>query len=425
MEQTQYDKLVENARMQRQQSDLKETFDSFSLEDLNESLKPIDRLVMALDSINKHITVDENIFNEAQRDYTKIAKELVTKLHWPNDAIRIAPQGSSGTQTLIRSPDNSKFDIDAICVVDLSKIDLDDPMNFFDTIGDGLSSWDPEPKKRCWTIAFSGRSYYLEFTPSVPLGMVPITESKNVIYGRSGRYGEKALAVVDTPTKRWKTSNPEGFIDWIAAQSLRQIVNWQIRDTLNVRHVSESVGAVPDQSVPLNDTLRIAIRLFKRHRDMSVRRNYIDSDVKPISIIIVTLLTQCYEGLADRGVTFNNPIELLIELAELMPHMYETRNGEYWIANPTVEGENFAEKWNSNPLLKKEFEKWTALILFDLRSILQIRNEGSLHTKLKEVFGCTGADKLPPSNGNGENSSGLAANPIKKTRNVPPTRGLA
>ena len=203
------------------------------------------------------------------------------------------------------------------------------------------------------------------------------------------------LLPVDTPTKGWKTSNPKGITSWVDDQAKRTLIRIQMVEDF-AKSMSESVSSVPDQEVPLSDTLRVAIRLFKRHRDMAIQRNNIEKEFKPISVIIVTLLTQCFEGLADLGKMYSHPMELLIDLTELMPGMIEKRNGEYWVANPTVEGENFAEKWNEDKGKRCEsFDNWCGLLISDMQSILKLQGEKDIRDRIKYVFGSTGAEPSP------------------------------
>ena len=418
---THYKQLVIEARNKRDAQKLNTLQKSRLLEDSQDSRSELTALAQDIKSINEHITVDDTVFDEASSDYEEIAKKLVEKLQWPNQSIQIIPQGSTSTKTLIRSPDNSKFDIDAVCSVDLSMVELKEPMEFYEKIGQGLANWDPEPKKRCWKIDFNGRRYYIEFTPSTPLDKIPHSSSEHVSFAPSARYCDTALAVVDTPTKQWKTSNPEGLSKWVSDQASRPLLVWLVEKAMRDNHSSASITPVPEQDVDLSDTLRIAIRLLKRHRDMSVRRNYIEPELKPISIIIVTLLTQCYEGLVNNGASYNHPVELLIDLVELMPHMIETRSDQLWIANPTVEGENFAEKWNDNPDLKKSFDTWINLLLEDLNSIMFNTDGISRRQKIKEAFGCTTSQAPTPPNPGG----GLAPRKPTQPHKAPPTKGLA
>ena len=126
-----------------------------------------------LNHVNQHITVPHDEIDAATEAYVAVAHLLLKELDWPEDAIEVLPQGSASTQTLIRSPDSSKFDIDAVCQVDISQIDAKDPVGFFDTVGEALGELSPKRKKRCWNIAYNGERFYLEFTPSVSLEKVP------------------------------------------------------------------------------------------------------------------------------------------------------------------------------------------------------------------------------------------------------------
>lgn len=418
---THYKQLVTEAQNKRNKQITNNQQKPWLSESFQDSASELEVLAQEIKSINEYITVDDTVFDDASSDYEKIAKKLVEKLQWPDQSIQIIPQGSASTRTLIRSPDNSKFDIDAVCSVDLSMTELKEPMEFYKKVGEALANWNPEAKKRCWKIDFNGRRYYIEFTPSTPLDKVPQSSSEYVSFTPSARYSDTALAVVDTPTQKWKTSNPKGFSKWVSDQASKPLLSWLINEGLQDSHSSASVTPVQEQNVSLSDTLRIAIRLLKRHRDMSVRRNYIEPELKPISIIIVTLLTQCYEGLVNNGATYNHPIKLLIDLVELMPHMIETRNNQLWVANPTVDGENFAEKWNNNPKLQECFNKWATFLLEDLNTIMSNTDETSRRDYIKQIFGCTTSHTPTPTNSGG----GLAPRKPTQPHKAPPTKGLA
>jgi len=319
------------------------------------------------------------------------AQHLVRKLQWPDEMITVHPQGSASTQTLIRSPDSSKFDIDAVCQVDISRVDAMDPVGFFTKVGAALEELSAEAKKRCWNIPMTGEPYYLEFTPSVPLNTVPshVLSSMAPRFLPATEYLGTALAVVDNPTKQWKTSNPAGLSKWVDDTAKRQLIRILAMATDSLHKAAANVAPVPAQDVEITDTLRVAIRLFKRHRDMWARRNQIEKGFKPISIIIVTLLTECYDGLADLGRTYDHPVQLLADLAELMPEMVQKINGEFWVDNPTVPGENFAERWNEDDGERQEaFYNWCDVLAADMRTILAAQNQQEIQRRVREVFGC-------------------------------------
>lgn len=380
-----------------------------------------------LNYVNEHITVPQKQIDDAAKAYHSVAHHLVSKLKWPDDAIKVLPQGSASTQTLIRPPDRSKFDVDAVCQVDLNRIAANDPIAFFDEVGKALEPLSPTRKNRCWNVDFTSESFYLEFTPSVPLDTAPkvALESMARQYTPVEQYRRTALAVVDNRTSQWKTSNPEGMTTWVNDIAQRQLVHFVALESASAFDKALSIEPVPEQDVEITDTLKVAIRLFKRHRDMCVYRQKIDKDCKPISIIIVTLLTSCYAGLADLGRTYSHPVELLADLADLLPGMVLKLNGQYRVDNPTVEGENFAERWNQDDGERYEaFETWCDILAADMRTILAATDPQEIRERVRSVFGCGGNT----SGSGGSSESGGSGNQQPTRRPPPPppkTTGLA
>jgi hypothetical protein len=373
----------------------------------------------ALNEANLHITVREDEISAASDAYQKVAEHLAANLSWPPEAILIRTQGSVSTKTLIRSPNGGeKFDIDAVCQVDISRVEATNPMGFFESIGRALTELEAQAKRRCWNLPFPNERFYLEFTPSVPLITIP-TQTLQVMAPRysASRYAKSALAVVDTPTKDWKTSNPAGISQWVDDTAKRPLILQIAMEAYAADRAKASVSPVPDQTVEITDTLRVAIRLFKRHRDMCAKRQIIDSSTKPISIIIVTLLTTCYEGFADLGRSFEHPVELLAALADLLPHLVLKLDGKYRIDNPTVEGENFAEKWNDDDGERyRSFKTWCDTLSADLKTILALTDQQAVAKQVREVFG------IPAPSGGG---SGLPSIQPPAPRATPATSGLA
>lgn len=377
--------------------------------------------------VNQHITVPQEQIDAAAEAYRSVARRLVDQLKWPDDAIKVMPQGSASTQTLIRSPDRSKFDVDAVCQVDLNRIAARDPLGFFEAVGEALRPLSPIRKNRCWNIDFTGDPFYLEFTPSVPLDTVPAAEREAAIrhYLPVEQYRSTALAVVDNRTRQWKTSNPAGMTKWVNQVAEISLLRFVALESATAQDRYLGIEPVPDQDVEITDTLKVAIRLFKRHRDMCVYRQRIDKDFKPISIIIVTLLTSCYAGLAELGRTYNHPVELLVDLADLLPGMVLKLNGRYHVDNPTVEGENFAERWNMDEGERYQaFETWCDILAADMRTILAATDPQDIRERVRSVFGCGGN-----TSGSGGLSGPGGSGNQQPTRRPPPpppkTTGLA
>ncbi|PLP96640.1 nucleotidyltransferase domain-containing protein [Cupriavidus pauculus] len=382
----------------------------------------------ALSLVNDHITVPQEQIDEASAAYTDIAERLASKLDWPLSAISIFPQGSASTKTLIRTTGSGKFDIDAVCEVNISMLEAQDPMAFFEDIGKALDGLNAEQKKRCWTINVVGKPFYVEITPSVPLTTVPLTVRQlHGLRQAEPEFVSTALAVVDTPQKDWKTSNPAGIRDWVNRASTRKVI-WEPALEAAFDSVRAHIEPVAKQSVEVEETLRVAIRLFKRHRDMCVRRGHLTADTQPISIILVTLLTTCYEGLADliddnARQPFSHVVDALIALAELLPDMIPYyRDLGYYLANPTVVDENFAERWNNDEGERAEaFRTWCGLLRADLVAIAALDDPEDITTKTLEVFGCTAAGG--PKGGNGNSGPHITAPSAPPP--APRTSGLA
>lgn len=412
---------AERARPARLQNSVESFVDlrkSFASDSRDELLR-YSHWAKALNEANLHITVREEEIGAAANAYQKVAENLAANLSWPPEAISILTQGSVSTKTLIRSPNGGeKFDIDAVCQVDISRVEATNPMEFFESIGRALVELEAQAKRRCWSIPFPNESFYLEFTPSVPLNSIP-AQTLQAMAPRfsASRYADTALAVVDTPTKDWKTSNPAGISQWVDDTAKRPLILTIAMEAYTADRARASVSPVPDQTVEITDTLRVAIRLFKRHRDMCARRQIIDASTKPISIIIVTLLTSCYEGLADLNRSFEHPVELLAELADLLPHLVLKLDGKYRVDNPTVEGENFAEKWNDDDGERfGSFMTWCEALSADLKTILALTDPQAIGKQVREVFG------IPAPSGGG---NGLPSIQPPAPRATPATSGLA
>lgn len=72
-----------------------------------------------------------------------------------------------------------------------------------------------------------------------------------------------------------------------------------------------------------------------------------------ISIIITTLAAWAYDG-------EENVYEALCNILHKMPEHIQVRNGEFWIENPVMNEENFADKWNTVPSKQTAFVRWLA-----------------------------------------------------------------
>lgn len=400
--------------------------------DINNRYRP---WINAIERVNQHITVPDAEIQGADQDYREISEALCRQLDWHADEVEVFPQGSSATRTLIRKPRNNNYDIDAICAVDSDRVDVTDPIGFFDQIGDALRSTveSLERKNRCWHVRIRGRDYYLEFTPSIPLKTVGLETYARMdpAYRVNQIYASTALAVADNKLQGWKNSNPAGLAQWINKSSEVVVCFTQAAlESYEVALRAAKIESVPSQEVSLTDTLRMAIRLCKRHRDMCIHRDRIQKENEPISIIIATLLTMIYNGLAVSGRVFEHPLDLLIEMIELLPYLVDAMKlakGEYYVPNPTVDDENFAEKWNDPGSRRATtFNTWCTLLKNDLYEALDMSSASSekIEQKVLWLFGCSATSEGPGEGSSGPGETPISAGRDRVVRTVPAT-GLA
>jgi hypothetical protein len=193
-------------------------YDSISLEHFQPT-----KVLPLLHHVNEFISIKEDEISAASGAYEDLADIIVKKLNWPRENIKIHPQGSASSSTLIRSPNsNERFDIDAICEVDHLDAYKNGPIAFFENIGHALEGEDfeIEMKKRCWRIQWRGKGYYIDLTPAVKSNNISLNETNVKYFVQNTEYSEDAVWVVNEPTREWFSSNPRGFNKWISDKNL-------------------------------------------------------------------------------------------------------------------------------------------------------------------------------------------------------------
>jgi hypothetical protein len=112
--------------------------------------------------------------------------------------------------------------------------------------------------------------------------------------------------------------------------------------------------------------LRRTVQLLKRHRDTHFQ--HVTEEVAPISIVITTLAARAYEYCIGMF-TFDTELDVLVAVVRMMPHFIEKRGVggriEFWVPNETTVGENFADRWNTEPARVKAFYEWHGKALAD------------------------------------------------------------
>ena len=106
------------------------------------------------------------------------------------------------------------------------------------------------------------------------------------------------------------------------------------------------------------------------------------------------MATLAYLKVASSGKVFDSEFDLLLDVLELMPVFIEEVNGEYLVANPSMQEENYAEKWNriekmEGLKLRQAFYEWHRTAISDLEAVANSSHQGMdmVFASLSSTFG--------------------------------------
>ena len=320
---------------------------------------------------------------DAESEYEKLADHLADRLSIPRHDVHIFPQGSMRTQTTISQRHPAKFDLDLVVKLTGPKYENPNPEPMFAAFGLALKgnegvTGNPEPKRRCWRLPYPNKPFYFDVTPAVG--------------DRTGLAGS-SLSVRD-PDTRWAPSNPEEFAEWFCTHAARRFP-FQMELHEGRIEARKSIDPLPNGRVPLDDILRRSVQLMKLHRDTLY---WNESDARkanmPISVILVTLATHAYDDLlTNRSHEFTSPIEVVLALIEGMPQFIKNLRNLWWVENPKLPLENFADKWNSDQGARhKEFFRWHEQLETDLEALLHQSRRTPSEDKIRKMFGSAGLE---------------------------------
>lgn len=272
--------------------------------------------------------------------------------------VEIMPQGSMNLGTVIRPVDDSDdgYDMDLVCL--LKNGQSLNAENIKWIVGRRLlehklysEKLDAEGK-RCWTMNYDG--FHMDILPCVPVGIFlkPYSTAIRLTHKNENGIYEN------------RYSNPYQYLLWF--ENCMKETLGKAKQEYVVKNEVE-IDKVPTYIV--RTPLQQAIQLLKRHRDVYFKDS---DDNAPISIIITTLAAISYNGEKDL-------YESLLNILEKMPSHIEVRGGEYWIPNPVMDEENFADKWNEKPIKREVFYEWLTAARSDL---------------LKKPLSCFGLDSV-------------------------------
>lgn len=287
-----------------------------------------------LSRIADELNISKTMYDKAVSSYTAVGSWL--------DGIPIEvvvmPQGSMNLGTVIRPlNDKDDYDIDLVCLLKTGK--GRSPREIKHLIGDRLKEHETYAKKlrpegrRCWTMDYD--EFHMDILPCVPHGP------------RFVDPGQTAIDLTDkdktTGQYSFRQSDPAAYREWFMERARPLLI---LMNEARVR--AGEIKPVPPNESRLKTPLQKSIQLLKRHRDVMFSNR---QDVAPISMIITTLAARACPH-------ESNVYRALKTIIERMEEFVEKRQDGYWVANPVMPNENFAEKWNSDPEKREAFTSW-------------------------------------------------------------------
>ena len=326
-----------------------------------ESKQNIDKM---LRKIAKEIEISKTEYEKAVKSYNAVGTFIDNNI--PQYDIKIVPQGSFRLGTVTKPiTDEDEYDIDLVAIIDHKFLNAKELKNI---VGDALKSSDRYSEKlvegkRCWTIEYSESSkYHMDILPT----MMSDTYSTNKELTMTHKEDEKS-------DYEFRQTNPEAYYDWFLERMEEE--RKRLKEEYAVRNKLEIVD-VPEYEI--KTTLQVAIQILKRYRDIKFKET---PDIKPISIILTTLMAKVYTGK-------ESVYELIEKFSkEYMMHIQKDENGNIIIRNPVNENENFADKWPKYPERREAFFKFMTELEKDLvtnKILLEgnIREQADLYKKL-------------------------------------------
>ena len=326
-----------------------------------ESKQNIDKM---LRKIGKEIEISKTEHEKAVKSYNAVGTFIDNNI--PQYDIKVVPQGSFRLGTVIKPiTDKDEYDIDLVAIIDHKFLNAKELKNI---VGDALKSSDRYSEKlvegkRCWTIEYSESSkYHMDILPT----MMSDTYSTNKELTMTHKEDEKS-------DYEFRQTNPEAYYDWFVERMEEE--RKRLKEEYAIRNKLEIVD-VPEYEI--KTTLQVAIQILKRYRDIKFKET---PDIKPISIILTTLIAKVYTGK-------ESVYELIEKFSkEYMMHIEKDENGNIIIRNPVNENENFADKWPKYPERRKAFFKFMTELEEDLvtnRILLEgnIREQADFYKKL-------------------------------------------
>lgn len=233
----------------------------------------------------------------------------------------IYPQGSMRIGTTVKPLSREEHDLDFVCEVQETAGSFRSPLELLNLVVLRLE----QNEKYASVMEVKNRCVRLTYQNEFHMDILPACVDPSA--------GSDCLLVPDRESRSWKASNPKGFAEWFERRC-------QLRPALDVDTILERAEPVPaQQAAREKETLRRAVQLLKRWRDLRYERN---PDLAPISMVLTTLAADRYAG--QRSLA-----EAITGILDGVASLIETCRPRILILNPANLREDLSERWEERP----------------------------------------------------------------------------
>lgn len=317
----------------------------------------------ALQLLAESLEIPSSHYEKAEKRYRSLGEWLERDGSTLADLVPLVySQGSFRYGTVI--PSDNGFDLDLVCELRMLQKIGQSQRDVKEAVGVEMASYakakamyaKPKPTKRCWHLDYADDiHFHIDVLPSIPEDDDVKARIANEIERRGhglGPLAQFAIAITDQTHPKfevigdrdWPMSNPKGFARWFEGRMRRA-----------AERIFGAVRAV--EEVPAyawKTPLQVAIQILKQHRNTMFAS---DSQRQPISMIITTLAALAYESQMDLRET----VRAIVDGIPALINRTAPR-----IPNPVNPGEDFADKWTSEPGLEEAFWEWHGELRLDL-----------------------------------------------------------
>jgi Second Messenger Oligonucleotide or Dinucleotide Synthetase domain len=265
---------------------------------------------------------------------------------------RIYPQGSMALGTTVK-PDDGPHDLDFVMELHAWNLQIR-PMELLHALHEFFKGFDTYKnlttlKNRCVRLEYAD-DFYLDILPAC----------KDV------RLGGTCISVPDRAANGWSPSNPEGFLQWFKRRSA-------VRQTL----MDKAMPIPAQQSVDEKMPLQLGVQLLKRARDVY----FGDSDFAPISVVLTTLAATHYAGENSVSTALTTVLAGIVAAI----NRADDNGRRIEVCNPSNQGEDFGERWDSNHQAYQAFRNWVFKLSEEWHDICVSRRNPA--DALEKLFG--------------------------------------